>query len=274
MNANHNLSPTRPKARAFTLVELLVAVAALLLMAMCFLPALARTQPDTRSFQCQNNARQLARAWRMYADDNNESLAVNATTIGIPQYAVWAAGWLDWSSSSDNTNSALLTNPRYSALSPYCGGNARLFKCPADQFVSAVQRARGWRERVRSVSKNSALGVNANQFGPSYGLVKKWTELVNPKPAETWLALDEHPDSMNDGEFYSPSVNQWIDLPGNLHDGGAGVSFADGHVEMHRWQGSVLNLRVTFVFSGPSPVPNDPDLAWLRARTPKKPGVN
>ena len=105
-------------ATAFTLVELIVIVAVLALVALCLVPTLARTKPDTRAFQCLNNCRQLSRAWRMYADDNNEKLAVNPTGTTIPSYPVWAAGWLDWGASPDNTNSILLSDPRYSALAP------------------------------------------------------------------------------------------------------------------------------------------------------------
>jgi prepilin-type processing-associated H-X9-DG protein len=30
--------------------------------------------------------------------------------------------------------------------------------------------------------------------------------------------------------------NEWIRLPASYHNGAAGVSFADGHAETHRWQ--------------------------------------
>lgn len=260
---------------AFTLIELLVILAVLVIWAMLLVPALARTQPDSRAARCLNNHRQLCRAWLMYANDNNDKLATSLTGVSTSQ-PTWAPGWLDWTISSDNTNTVLLTDPRYSILATYCSKDVRLFKCPADQYVSATQRARGWKERVRSISQNVYAGTGSSGFGdPAYALITKLTGLVNPKPAETWVSIDEHPDSINDGGFFAPNSTQWLDLPANYHDGGAGVALADGHSEIHRWQNSVLKFPITFVGSaGFPPTPNDRDILWLRYRTPRLPGAN
>jgi prepilin-type processing-associated H-X9-DG protein len=270
--------PNREVAAAFTLVELLVVLVVLALWAMLLLPALARTQPDSRAFQCLNNSRQLARAWRMYADDNNDKLAPNVHGATMPNYPVWALGWLDWSTSPDNTNTVYLTDPRYSALARYCGKDARVFKCPADQYVSAIQRARGWKERVRSFSENLYVGESNVESGPTditYEHVKKWTGLVNLKPAETWLSMDEHPDSINDGGLFPPTTTSLVDIPANYHDGGAGVAYADGRGEVHHWQASVLKFPITFNYINVMTTPpDDPDLLWLRYHTPRKPGMN
>jgi prepilin-type processing-associated H-X9-DG protein/prepilin-type N-terminal cleavage/methylation domain-containing protein len=264
---SERLNGTQPAA--FTLVELLVVLAVLALGAMLLVPALARTQPDSRAARCLNNHRQLCRAWLMYAGDNNERLATSwyGTTGSQPQPR-WANGWLDLTASPDNTNTLLLTDPRYSSLALYCGKDARLFKCPADQYVSSTQLARGWKERVRSVSQNlyAATGnVEVGPVDPAYAHITKLTELLNPKPAETWISSDESPLSINDGCLYAPHASSWIDKPANYHDGGASVAFADGHVEMHRWQGSLIGVPMT---------PDDPDLLWVRYHTPRKPGTN
>jgi prepilin-type processing-associated H-X9-DG protein len=270
----------RRSAPAFTLVELVVVVGVLVLLALCLLPALARTQPDTRAFQCLNNHRQLARAWRMYADDSNDKLIgiVHGTSVTVNDpRRPWVQGWLTWDTRNDNTNRVFLTDPRYAALATYCGKDAGLFKCPTDQFVSSIQRNLGWKPRVRSVSGNIYVGGTGVESGPvdtAFTVARKWTDLTNPKPAETWVFMDEHPDSINDGSIFAPRVNQWLDLPGNLHDGGASVSYADGSAEIHRWEGGVLNRRVTFQTFSAWSVSNDPDIAWLRYRTPRQPGAN
>jgi prepilin-type processing-associated H-X9-DG protein len=164
-------------------------------------------------------------------------------------------------------------------LATYCGKDARLFKCPADQFLSAVQRTRGLKERVRSISQNPYAATSNIESGPAsdpaFVHVTTLTGLLNPKPAETWVSIDEHPDSINDGVLVGPTTTAWWDLPANQHDGGASVAFADGSAEIHRWQGSVLKYPVTFVvFSSTIQALNDPDLQWLRYRTPRKPGTN
>src|SRR5262249_4366628 len=149
-----------------------------------------------------------------------------------PTLPQWAIGWLDWAISPDNTNTVFLADPRYSILATYCGKSARLFKCPADQYLSSTQRAYGWKERVRSVSQDlCAANSNIDSFpiDPSYLHVTKFAGLLNPKPSETWVSMDEHPDSINDGCLFPPNSTQWIDVPANYHDGGAGVALADGH---------------------------------------------
>ena len=271
----------RSAVKAFTRLELLVVSSVLVLCVLFLLPALAPTQPDNRAFQCLNNHRQLTRAWLMYAADNNDQLAtsLHGGDAQNPSPPKWATGWLDWGTSPDNTNTAYLADPRYAILANYYGKDARLFKCPADQYVSSAQRNRGWKERVRSVAQNlyAANGnVTAGPSDTSYLQVRKLTGLLNPKPSETWVSIDEHPDSINDGGLFPPSLSAWVDVPGNYHDGSAGVAFADGHVEMHRWEGSVLSFRITTFSSSPGgtmPL-NDPDMLWLRYRTPRAPGVN
>lgn len=267
--------------QAFTFVELLVVLAVLGVLLLLLLPAMARTQPDSHAFQCLNNHRQLARAWRMYADDNNDRLmGVIYGTAVFPNdaRAPWVQGWLSYDTSSHNTNRVILTEPRYAAIANYAGREARLFQCPADFYVAPVQRSRGWSSRVRSISANIYVGGVDFDSGPvdsAYALVKKWTALVNPKPAETLLLTDEHPDSINDPALWPPQGGAWVDLPANYHDGGAGMAFADGHSEIHRWQASALSFQVKYVtFATQIPAANDPDLLWLRYHTPRKPGMN
>jgi len=276
-------SMNRPGVAAFTLVELLVVLAVLLFGMLLLAPGLARTQPDSRSARCLNNHRQLTRAWLMYAGDNNDKLVGTphgTAIVANPPEGVWASGWLDWTTSAINTNTVLLTDPRYSSMATYLGKDARVFKCPADYYLSAAQRARGWKERARSISVNVYLGSSSSQLAggpvdPAFAVVNKLAELLNPKPAETWVSIDENADSINDSPFWSPRSNQWLDMPANYHDGAASAAFADGHVEMHRWQSSMLTFPIRFTVPFALSVPvGDLDYLWLRYRTPRQPGMN
>jgi prepilin-type processing-associated H-X9-DG protein len=57
-----------------------------------------------------------------------------------------------------------------------------------------------------------------------------------PSPSKTWLTIDEHPDSINDGYFLNnPDASNWQDVPASYHNGACGFSFADGHAEIRRW---------------------------------------
>jgi prepilin-type processing-associated H-X9-DG protein len=53
---------------------------------------------------------------------------------------------------------------------------------------------------------------------------------------DTFVFVDEHPDSINDGAFFSPqSKSQFVDIPATYHNRACGFSFADGHAEIHKW---------------------------------------
>jgi len=200
------------------------------------------------------------------------------------------AGWLDWNTSSDNTNVVFLLDSRYSLLAGY-SRDKRIYKCPADVYMSSAQRARGWEGRVRSVSANVYVGKgNAWAYGATYSPsgpnnltiyrgAAKAADLLIPGPGKTWVYLDEHPDSINDGAFFAPNTPSNLpDGPATSHNGAAGVAMADGHCEMHRWTGPMTNRP-----RGPGGLAGvnynsennfrtargDPDLFWLSFGAPR-----
>lgn len=273
----------RKAMAAFTLTELLVVVGVLAMLALTMIPALARSQPHSRSTLCQHNLKQLAVAWQMYAEDYNGRIVSNFQGAYLPgptQPPGWVSGWLDWSTSSQNTNVSHLIDARYAALASYIHGASNLFKCPADQYLSPAQRARGWPQRVRSYSLNAYVGENVplgQPGGPSgppiYRQTRRISEFLHPAPAEVAVFIEEHPDSMNDPAFLSPDQTTWIDSPGTHHNGAATFAFADGHTEVHQWRSSLASgpaTRVSYVYINNYPTPaGDEDISWLSYRTPR-----
>src|SRR5688572_14139568 len=59
---------------AFSLIELLVVIAVIAIMAALLLPALAKTKEQARGTVCRSNMKQLALAFLMYAEDNEDTL--------------------------------------------------------------------------------------------------------------------------------------------------------------------------------------------------------
>jgi len=112
----------------------------------------------------------------------------------------------------------------------------------------------------------------ANQT--AYKIFIKSSDLGHPGPSNLYVLLDEHPDSINAGGYANQMVAQastarMIDFPASYHNGAAGLSFADGHAEIKKWQdprtrpavqnNNQLQLNVAS--------PNNPDVIWLAERT-------
>jgi prepilin-type N-terminal cleavage/methylation domain-containing protein len=267
-------SRTHPESLArkgFTLVELLVVIAIAGFFAITLVPALTASKLDTQKITCLNGKRQLCNAWRLFADDNSGKLVGNyhgAPVVGGAGGAIsWVSGWLNWTTSPDNTNIEFLISDKYALLAPYVKGATNIFKCPADNYLSTVQVLRGWKQRVRSVSANIGIGEGNAAEGPwnsFYRHITKLSDFLYPSPAETYVFLDEHPDSMNEGAFFSPFQTSWVDLPAVYHYGAGAFGFADSHVEIHKWTGSLTNVRNYYGgFPGITVPPGDPDLHWM-----------
>jgi len=255
-------------ASAFTLPELLVVVGMVALMVPAFTPALSRTSSAAQSVRCLNNTKQLIDAWQVYARDNNDKLA--SVQHGVDAKGgnydpsigpAWAAGWLDWTTSSDNTNLAFLVNERNASLAKYVGQKTNVFKCPADTSLSSTQKRFGWTQRVRSYSASVGIGegnAEAGPFAPIYRHVLRTSDLQYPGPAETFVYVDENADSINDPAFFSPLQTGWYYIPAARHDQAGTFSFADGHAELHRWIGSLRHANTNS---------SDPDLHWVSLHT-------
>lgn len=290
MSMNSRREPTEVATRrlpgGFTLIELLVVIAIIAILAGMLLPALSRAKTKAQGIMCMNNIKQLMIAWHMYQGDNNDRIcgsfhgdwASNPTANA--KEAPWVVGWLDWTTSPDNTNINYIIDPRYSKLASYFGNAKNLVKCPSDKYVSQSQRAKGWKERVRSMSGNIGVGDGNAETGPwgsdIYLHVKKMSDMTIPGPTESYVFLDEHPDSINDAGWFAPtSTSAWVDQPATYHNGAAGFAFADGHAEIHKWVESLKNFanqKVRYA-SAPANVgikAGDKDVMWARYHSPRK----
>ncbi len=229
--------------RGFTLVELLVVIAVIAILASLLLPALSRARMRARGIACLNNTKQLTLGWLIYADEHNQRLPYNLGMAGssVRTNLNWVNNVMTWELDPDNTNRATLTG---ASLGPYVDAATAVYQCPSDDVLSPTQRAAGWERRIRSYSMNalvgdagdlSSKGYNVND--PDYRQFFKLTQI--PQPANIFVFLDEHPDSIDDGYFVNRAyTSQWLDLPASYHDGAAAFSFADGHSALHRWQQS------------------------------------
>jgi prepilin-type N-terminal cleavage/methylation domain-containing protein/prepilin-type processing-associated H-X9-DG protein len=263
----------------FTLIELLVVIAIIAILAALLLPALSHAKVRAQGIQCLSNLKQLQMAELMYPDDNGQIVA----PPGDDHTSAWIMGWMDFQpNNSANYDTKLLTDPQYARFAPYLK-TVGVYKCPADRSATMVNGV--LTPRMRSMSMSQAFdcdrtGPNCPALWlpyPQYIVFRKYTDIRSP--AMTYCLLDEHPDSINAGGFGNrmvdpadPGAIRIIDYPASYHDGAAGITFMDGHAEIHKWldprtkpaprYNNDLELNV--------PSPGNRDMVWLSDRTTVK----
>ena len=245
----------------FTLIELLVVIAIIAILAAMLLPALTRAKLSAQATACSNNIKQLGFGWFLYCDENQGLLVNNSSMTDTRTYRQsWVNNIQDWGMSTENTNPAFVLSGK---LASYVANNVRVYKCPSDQ--SLAQNG----SRLRSISLNSLVGdplINPNRFNPNWIQFLKMTQF--PRPSTFYVFIEEHPDTINDGYFMNQwDQIKWGNLPASYHDGAANLSWADGHVERHRWLSNTVRPPVKGGAGGGF-VPSPPaDYLWLRERT-------
>ncbi len=261
---------------AFTLVELLVVIAVIAILAAMLLPALARAKQASRKIVCINNVRQFAVAWVTYATDHNDVLIANGNLGGIwsPSTPLWVQG--HFYDINDYTNNNYLINPNYALIANYIR-TLPTFHCPTDRELVRLSDGKYY-ARNRSYQLNAYTGWTGywdDRLSSDYYIFTKSTEITSRVAAGMVFTFqDVNPDSICWPYFgVSMTAPRWFSYPNASHNRGGVMSFADGHVEYHRW----MNPE-TFA---PSPntdwhghqtttAANNVDLLWLRDRTTRR----
>ena len=227
---------------AFTLIELLVVIAIVGILAALLLPALSRARMSAQTLGCLNNLKELQLCWHLYVADYDDFVPPNNFVYDLLSQQPldtgpsWCTNLAPFDLDPIGIQDGLLF--QYNA-------SAAIYHCPADQ--STIQTMGGalltqprWRSYNMSQSVNGlSYDGTLSSYIPHYS---KLTQIRNPTPPGLIVYLDVHEGEILDTQFGIPvdadswDEGYWWDIPGNRHNQGCNLSFADGHVEHWRWK--------------------------------------
>jgi prepilin-type N-terminal cleavage/methylation domain-containing protein/prepilin-type processing-associated H-X9-DG protein len=213
----------------FTLVELLVVIAVMLLLLALLLPSMQGVMERANQVICMSNMRQLTHGWIIYASENGGQIMDSNTYLPTEPYC-----WVD----GGNTLSALQTGKMW----PYCP-NPRVYQCPSDPSG-----------HLRSYSMNGYLNGEHIRGDTFTMLTHIATEYV--------MCEENDPRGWNINSFMCPNSGDcYVDVVANWHKG-MNISFADGRVEFWRW---VDPQSLGTLGIGACVLPPHPDLTRLQS---------
>lgn len=218
--------PPSTSWHGFTLIELLVVIAIVAILAAFLFPVFSKVRENARRAACASNFRQLATAFTLYTQDNDERLP--GATDG-PAGAGIHGGWVFYLVFGAKPTLAVF-DVSQGGLFPYVKSRA-VYVCPDDSQAGSSGDS-------YEVNACTMAAEDAPQPRPGKSLASF------EAPSSLMLLAEEDADagdhqagSANDG-YLSFYYDDGISV---RHAGGSNVAFVDGHIKWHRFPAATGN---------------------------------
>ena len=215
------------RSRAFTLVEMLLVVAVIVLLISMLLPALSRARQN--SDRCRNNLANLGQGIASFALDNQQRIP-GASTGGWQGTETWQKCWVGNEGKVPGRYDPGVPGP----LTPYFGGAAGmkpLLRCPNLQagVIGSGVGSNGGFDYAMILSFGGARYSNL----PSHGLVRYMSDPMSPTQTNLRMPLliEENPAYHNNSLSIEPGFGS-IDQNATHHlDRSCNYLAVDGGVQ-------------------------------------------
>ena len=216
------------KNKGFTLIELLVVVVVILLLVYFFMPKRPPGRMRARTALCMMNQKQMAMAWVLYADDNNDMI-VNSQ----PGNSQTQLSWVD--NPTDMSWQAKQEAIQRGVLYQYID-NLEIYHCPSDIRSRNDKEPDKYPYRTYSIA-NCMNGQDSTEQTIGGTVTTKNINKIN-NPATKYVFVEAIDPKGYNSDTWAMYLNkpQWLTPLALWHRDGSTLSFADGHAEKQQWE--------------------------------------